>query len=350
MKHFHTMLAMFPASVSVSVVFLASLAPRPIIGAVTRAKSQAKSCALNQCSGKQASPGDGDSLLEVSSSTKGGCGPKFTPAHFSCSSCDVGTCSGCNNVICDLSKCIGKFYSQECWCTKPLNPKVEKIFCDSDCTGGLCDTKGLTCKTRESACKPWWWCKLPPPKEEPESFLQKMSSRQGSCGKQESSSVLNARLAKDRKELHAASLLQESNHGTQKKGMKRAIETFDFQPGQWGCESAMMPPPDEDPVTLQQYAAGFIVFDKDTCTGSYFKQKCFCYDKFLYLRGADPKTSELDCDAGCGQGPCSGKTCGIHPPPPLPAPAPPPPIDPLLQELATEGMLRNYGTQMSPVN
>jgi hypothetical protein len=131
--------------------------------------------------------------------------------------------------------------------------------------------------------------------------------------------------------------------------IKRQIDEFDFQPGAWTCESALLPSPDEDPVTLAKSPAGFIVLDGNSCSGGFFKSKCFCWDKFLYLRGEDAKVNELDCDDGCGQGPCGGKTCAKKPPPPLPAPTPAPPLDPLLQEIANEGMLRNYGTQMSPV-
>lgn len=308
------------------------MVPSLVAGAVVRAKS---SCPMvdNQNRYNAAS---GTSLLEVSSSTTAGCGQTFTPAHFTCSSCDAGACKGCKNVICDLSKCIGKFYKQECWCKKPLNPAVDKFFCDSDCTGGLCNTNGLKCETRESACKPWWWCKLPPPKTAV-SFLQKMSSH-----KQESSTALNARLEKS--QASTASATQGSSGA-----LKKQIDDFTFAPGEWTCDSALLPKPDEDPVTLAQFAAGFIVLDANTCTGGFFKSKCYCYDRFLYLRGEDPKVNELQCDDGCGAGPCGGKTCGKLPPAKLPAPTPAPPMDPLLQELANEGMLRNYGTEMSPV-
>lgn len=287
-------------------------------------------------------------MLEVSSrkstaKAKTGCGSTFTPAHFTCTSCDQAACAGCKNVICDLSKCVGKFYSQECWCNKPANPTIDKFFCDSDCTGGLCNTEGLKCKTRESACKPWWWCKLPPPKEPEQetvsshlqvpSFLQKIAShRQGGCSQHESSQRLNERLEQARAHL---------------KAPKKQIDEFDFQDGEFVCESALLPSPDEDPVTLATTPAGFIVLDGKTCTGGFFKSNCFCYDKFLYLRGEDPKTTELQCDDGCGNGPCGGKTCGKEPPPPLPVPPPPKPLSPILQEIANEGLYRNYGTQSS---
>lgn len=343
-------------------VLFVYLVPCLVAGATVRANT----CPLANCQshnedGEGSSSGsDGDyhytySLMETSSKrssetakarSQKGCGQTFTPAHFSCTSCDVSSCKGCKNVVCDLAKCIGKFYSQECWCTKPLNPKVNKFFCNDDCTGGLCDTAGLKCKTRESSCKPWWWCKLPPPKE-PDSFLQKATSKQKSCAPRESSKRLNERLEKARSHLHASSLLQESSESN--RAVKRQIDDFSFSSGSWVCESALMPKPDEDPVTLAQYPAGFVVLDGRTCSGGFFKSKCFCYDKFKYLRGQDPMVSELSCDEGCGAGDCAGKTCGKEPPPPLPAPAPPPPLDPMVQELAAEGMLRNYGTQMSPV-
>jgi len=328
---------------------------------------RAKTCPLANCQSQNEDISDGSSgtssehydytysFLETSSkstsaakaSSNKGCGQTFTPAHFSCTSCDLTSCKGCKNVVCDLAKCTGKFYKQECWCKKPLNPKALKFFCDDDCTGGLCNTGGLTCKSRESSCKPWWWCKLPPPKE-PDSFLQKTASDQDACGPRESSKSLNEQLEKARLQLRTSSFLQESNGGSS-MAIKRQIDDFSFSGGQWVCESALLPKPDEDPVTLAQYPAGFVVLDGRTCTGDFFKSKCYCYDKFLYLRGEDPKVSELTCDDKCGLGDCGGKTCGKEPPPPLPAPAPPPPLDPMVQELAAQGMLRNYGTQMSPV-
>jgi hypothetical protein len=203
---------------------------------------------------------------------------------------------------------------------------------------------GLKCKTRESACKPWWWCKLPPPKEpeKPDSFLQKMSSHSAACGKHESVLDLNARFEQAKAEMKA---LQK--HQSSSKAPKKAIDDFKFGTGSFVCESAFMPPPDEDPVTLAESPPGFIVFDKASCTGDYFKQTCFCYDKFLYLRGEDPKTTELECDSSCSAGPCGGRTCATVSPPPLPAPAPPPVMDPVLQDLANQGMLRNFGQQMS---
>lgn len=315
------------------VLLCASLVPQLVVGASVRARS---SCPLANCHNANNVDSGAASLLEVSSESRG-CGQTFMPAHFTCSHCDVQACKGCNNVICDVSKCIGKFYTQECWCTKPLNPAVDKFFCDDDCSGGLCNTNGLTCLPREKACKPWWWCKLPPPKE-PDSFLQKGSSR--ACSKKESGRRLNERLKQTKAHLVAkeASLVA-----------KRQIDDFSFQPGEWVCDSALLPKPDENPLTLAQTAAGFIVMDGNSCSGGFFKSKCYCYDKFKYFRGQDAMVTELDCDESCGSGPCGGKSCGKEPPPPLPPPKPAPPMDPLLQELANQGMLRNYGTQMSPV-
>merc|ERR1719160_1434616 len=144
---------------------------------------------------------------------------QFHAGHFMCSKCDTGSCPTCD-AICDLSSCIGEFYTQECWCRKESQVKlktplwwfreydarwmihdtVKRGFCGDDCTGALCDVDRLTCKRREEACKPWWWCKLPPPKE-PDSFLQKMSSRSGSCSKQESSTQANKRFAQAKAQL-----------------------------------------------------------------------------------------------------------------------------------------------------
>jgi len=330
-----------------SLFLCASLAPL-VSSVVVRAKTN--SCPLAECQNRN-NAADGLSFMELSSTrststSKAGCsGNTFMPAHFTCSKCDTSTCKGgCDNVVCDINSCVGKFFTQECWCKKPLNKAVDKMFCDSDCTGGLCDTKGLTCGSRETSCKPWWWCKLPPPKE-PSSFLQTSA-----CAKKESAQSLNERYNQAKKEhaghLSSASFIQEKS---KVQSGKRQIDAFTFAEGSFVCESALLPKPDEDPVTLAHSAPGFLVLDGRSCKGGYFTGKCFCYDKFLYLRGKDPMVTELMCDTGCGLGDCAGKTCGVEPPQTLPAPAPPPPVDPLVQELAQEGMLRNYGTQMSPV-
>jgi len=184
---------------------------------------------------------------------------------------------------------------------------------------------------------------LPPPKEpdsKKASFLQKMST--SACAKKESSKSLNKRFEHAKAQSASSSKVAST-------AVKRQIDAFTFQPGSFVCESALLPSPDEDPVTLAQTPPGFIVLDGNTCQGGYFKKTCFCYDKFLYLRGKDAMVTELQCDSECGLGDCNGKTCGAEPPPPLPAPAPAPVLDPLVQELANQGQLRNYGTQMSPV-
>jgi len=109
----------------------------------------------------------------------------FKPGRFTCMACDVGTCAGCD-IMCDVSQCLGEFYTQECWCRKDRDVKLKKplwwfrefdskwmthdtvyqMFCDQDCGGGICDTHGLTCKRREEGCKPWWWCNVAPPTED----------------------------------------------------------------------------------------------------------------------------------------------------------------------------------------
>jgi hypothetical protein len=171
------------------------------------------------------------------------------------------------------------------------------------------------------------------------------SARSAACGKQENVLDLNRRFEQAKASRLSSERLQESS-----KTQKKAIDDFKFGTGSFVCESAFVPPPDEDPVTLAESPPGFIVFDKASCTGEYFKKKCFCYDKFLYLRGKDPKTSELECDDSCSQGPCGGKTCATVSPPPLAPPAPPPVMDPYLQELALQGEKRNYGVQMQVVH
>jgi hypothetical protein len=175
--------------------------------------------------------------------------------------------------------------------------------------------------------------------------LQKASvGRLAAHGKHESVAEMNKRFEHAKARRKASQTLRETS-----RIPKKSIDDFKFGTGSFVCESAFMPPPDEDPVTLAESPPGFIVFDKASCTGDYFKSKCFCYDKFLYLRGKDPKTTEFECDSSCSSGPCGGKTCATVSPPPLPAPSPPPVMDPYLQELAKEGQLRNFGQQMSIV-
>jgi len=321
----------------------------------------------------------------------------FKPGHFTCMSCDVGTCAGCD-IICDLSQCLGEFYEQECWCRKDTDVKLNKplwwfreydskflthdtvyqMFCDKNCGGGICDTEGLMCKKREDGCKPWWWCNLPPPREDnlnptdgwgdgfsysKSMVLAQMNMKAEKKHKETDDDVagLNARLKEMRSKMAQASnasapaskehphrrgmsALQTSDasmrregtaHGTasSNKGDKKKFEpndfgTMKFQPGRFVCESAALPPKVQNPDSYLWEDRGYLVLDRFSCKGSLFDKKCLCWDDFAYLQGGDPKTSQFMCDDTCTWGQCEGKKCGKKAPPPLPPPTDPPPEDP----------------------
>jgi len=266
----------------------------------------------------------------------------FKPAHFTCLSCDVKTCEA-NNVVCDVSQCVGQFYENECWCRKdttarlqtPLwqfrkfdsrflvDDSVHRFFCDNKCQGGVCDVKGIQCKPRAEACSPWWWCNLPPPKEAQnnrkwpsdefrETFLQKKAM-------------------------------------TERKFEKNDYDTFQFKNGRWTCQNASLPPKIQDSTTYLWKNRGYIVFDRSSCEGSSFDHQCFCWDNVRYLRGEDALVSAFQCDTKCSYGICEGRTCGQQPPPPLPPPPPPAPIDPLEAELRGQADLNNIDVTMDRV-
>lgn len=285
--------------------------------------------------------------------------PKFHPAHFTCLSCDTTTCEGCNSVMCDLSKCIGKFYEQECWCraqsdveaelpmwtrrksdgVETLSRTISRYFCDDDCSGNMCDTPGLVCRRAQDACRPWWWCNgVPPPKTDSlkenaafKSFLQRKdshgrrkNSRDGAVAsaQQLQHRVLQAQAAKGGKEVNS-------------------IADFSFKPSRYVCNSAALPPKVQDKKTFVYTEPGYIVFDITSCEGGEFEMKCICWDQFAYLRGDDPKASATFCDATCSYGGCDGKHCGTQAPPPITAPAPPPPPDAFVTE--SKEQLNNLG-------
>jgi len=337
----------------------------------------------------------------------------FKPGHFTCMSCDVGTCAGCD-IICDLSQCLGEFYEQECWCRKDTDVKLKKplwwfreydskflthdtvyqMFCDKNCGGGICDTKGLMCKKREDGCKPWWWCNSPPPNKDnldpkdgwgdgfsysKSMVLAQMNMKTEKKSKESDDDVasLNARLKvmmsktvqasnesknafdghRFRKKVSLAETdLQTSDVTTRNertahsessnKKEKRKFEPNDFgkmkfKPGRFVCEAAALPPKVQNPKSYLWVDRGYLVLDRFSCRGSLFNNKCQCWDNFAYKRGFDPKTSEFMCDDSCTWGQCEGKTCGKKAPPPLPKPTDPPPEDPIATEAEHKHELHN---------
>lgn len=248
----------------------------------------------------------------------------YKPGHFVCTGCDVSACEGCS-IICDLTLCVGEFFTQECWCQEGETAAPQRVFCDSSCSGGVCDTKGLTCRRREDACKPWWWCGVAPPvrptpKPRPpeESLLQ------------------------ERLEWHRDARTRHGHHGGLRRGGsalalraeqsrqppspgENDIDHYDFRRGRFLCGSAALPPRAEDPATGELMERGYIILDRRSCVGSLYNSQCYCYDAFQYLRGDKPTASELWCDAACKWGPCDGRTCASEPPTQLtPAPFTPP--------------------------
>jgi len=288
---------------------------------------------------------------------------EFKSGHFICSKCDVGSCPDCNTV-CDLKSCMGEFYTQECWCRKDsqvelqtpmywfrqydarflLHDTVKRGFCDSDCTGGICDMDGLQCKKREDACQPWWWCNLQPPSEIKEQdkwptgfeYTTSMTFLQ----EEESTAVERSFLQRQEQKVEAQG---------EPEFEKNDFGVFSYKTGSWECGQAGLPPKVQDPVTYLWKDRGYIVFDSPSCKGGEFNHKCYCWDEFEYLKGNDPKTSELHCDAGCGLGPCAGNKCASSPPPPPTQPPPPPPLDPVNMEKLRSSELKTSDNKMDPI-
>lgn len=318
--------------------------------------------------------------------------------HFMCSKCDQSSCPTCD-VMCDLSSCMGEFYTQECWCRKESQVKlktplwwyreydarwmvhdtVKRGFCADDCTGSLCDVDGLQCKKREEACKPWWWCGLEPPKEDEAeaqgdwptgfeytssaTFLQTARTvrREGSADTEAEGVALDP--ADKNAELQAAMATRSSASFAsflETTATARATEKPEFEPndfgklsfgtGSWNCAQASLPPKIQDASTRLWVDRGYIVFDSAGCQGGAFDNKCFCWDNVKYLKGEDPLTSELMCDSGCGLGPCAGNTCGTSAPPPPTAPPPPPPVDPLEIDAMRSSELKVSDNKMDPIS
>lgn len=332
----------------------------------------------------------------------------FKPGHFTCLQCDVGTCADCD-IMCDLSMCIGEFYTQECWCRKdqvvrnkkPLwwfreydaqfmtHESVFQFFCDAKCGGGICDAPGLQCKPREEACKPWWWCNLPPPREDnlspkdgwPDGFSYTTSmtlaqtdartTRQkggaeaehqkgkggrarGSLRKSRLQQRSGARLSEQLSEARRAAEAEKARLKAKAKASgppefePNDFGKLNFKSGRFVCESGALPPKIQDPASRLWNDRGYIVFERGACKGSLFVHKCMCWDNVAYLRGEDPMVSEFKCDESCGWGACEGRTCGKGPPPPLPEIPPPPVVDALAAEEAGQGTLHTADNRMDP--
>jgi len=248
---------------------------------------------------------------------------EYRPARFTCSMCDTMLCESCA-VFCDVKRCMGEFYKQECWCedTTPGSlAKTQKVFCDGDCMGGVCDTPKLKCRKKSAACKPWWMCG-------PLSFLQRRAQvqRHGQLRASSQSGGQNRQAP-----------MPGAPPGMNLPNLTEVKTRFEFKLSRFTCESAAMPPKVWDNVHFQWAERGYLVFNKQACTGTMFETKCFCWDKFLYLSGEEPLTSELQCDPACSVGACAGRRCARNPPPPLSQTTPPP--GSLLSERAREGSL-----------
>jgi len=223
----------------------------------------------------------------------------YGPGHFTCMQCDVSACPDCS-ILCDLSSCVGSFYTQECWCqTGDQNSDPAVVFCDEDCGGGVCDTPGFQCGSRYEACQPWWWCGAPPPT----SFLQRRTGHQrsGATATQRSSSAAARSLSQRLEAWRSQAQLASS--------ALKAPEKLHLQAGRFECETAGLPPKTRDPKTMVWVERGYLVLDRETCQGSTFEHDCFCWDNFRRLRGEDPLTSEFKCDSKCKWGGCEGRTC-----------------------------------------
>lgn len=269
----------------------------------------------------------------------------FKPADFTCLKCDVKTCETCN-VVCDLSMCVGKFYEHECWCRKDTSVRLEtplwqfrdfdsrflvddsvhRFFCDKKCGQGVCGLKGIQCMSREEACHPWWWCNLPPPKEEQKTEWPTDQYRETFMQKE---SFLHKVMKKSKTQFE-----------------KNDLDAFKFKNGRWVCDSAALPPKIQDSTTYLWKDRGYIVFEGHSCKGMTFEHQCYCWDEFKYLRGDDANVGAFKCDDKCLFGSCEGQTCGDKPPPPLPPPVPAPPMDPIAVEKSLQPTLNNIDLEM----
>lgn len=195
-----------------------------------------------------------------------------------------------------------------------MSSKTEHVMCDQDCSGGVCDQEGLQCRSKETACTPWWWCGLSPP-----NLLQRQTSRLRHRGSQQHKLLVNEVQEQPAPAPAPGPAPGPSpGPGALEGRQNPALAFLDLEPGRFDCTSAALPPKAWDQASLQYMSRGYLVLDRASCDGGLFNVKCYCWDNFKYLAGHDPKTSELQCDKGCNWGGCEGKTCKSQPPPPLP--------------------------------
>jgi len=258
-------------------------------------------------------------------------GADYKPGKFTCSMCDTTLCEGCA-VFCDVKRCMGETYKQECWCedTTPGSlAETQKVFCDGDCMGGVCDTPKLKCRKKSEACKPWWMCGGL-------NFLQRKArvQRHGQLRASSQSGGQSRQAPVPGAPPGAPPGLPPGLNAT---NLTQVNTRFEYKLSRFTCESVAVPPKVWDNAHFQWVDRGYLVFDMQACMGTVFEQKCFCWDKFRYLSGEDPMTSELQCDPACSLGGCAGRECARNPPPPLSQTTPAPGA--LLSERATEGSL-----------
>mmetsp|Transcript_46239 Transcript_46239/g.100517 ORF Transcript_46239/g.100517 Transcript_46239/m.100517 type:complete len:286 (-) Transcript_46239:150-1007(-) len=243
------------------------------------------------------------------------CSKAFRPGHFTCTSCDAVSCEKCG-IVCDLSKCIGQFYDQECWCHDKgapdtraewqlgpdytwVTPGIQRHMCSRSCTGGGCDDANIQCRKKEDVCEPWWFCGSEPPKERNKqvSLEQIGAELRSHLEKPATRLRLNFQERRIRRRFGAS----EKAHV--REASSQALGSLSFIPSMLICQNAAL-------LQTDAVAEGnLVVLDPKSCSGSQFSSECFCWDNFKLLRGEDPMTSELMCDSKCGSGPCLGRSC-----------------------------------------
>mmetsp|Transcript_39293 Transcript_39293/g.94494 ORF Transcript_39293/g.94494 Transcript_39293/m.94494 type:complete len:382 (+) Transcript_39293:138-1283(+) len=295
----------------------------------------------------------------------------FSPGHWTCSKCDSKACKNCN-VVCDLRSCMGEFYSQECWCRKKselkidrplwkfrsedgqfLEESVARFFCDKNCAGAQCDIEGLQCMKREEACRPWWWCQgLEPPKEAQPAkpgWGDGMAFSALQANATVKRSLLKQHPAPSEEAPPAALLQTEHAVALSDPAEPNDFKAFNFENGVFTCGEGGLPPRIKNPTSMMWEDRGYIIFEGQSCTTiAPSRTKCFCWNEFLRIQGKDPLMSEFMCNEDCTTGPCAGNTCSVEKPGPAPEQSPPPEVDPVDAEAQQEAGLHTQGVRMVP--